>query len=395
MLKMPFTSWRHGAIASLIATLALVGCGGGGGSAATGTLSISMTDAPACGYDHVNVTVQKVRVNASASANDSDAGWSDIVLNPAQRIDLLTLSNGVLTALGQTALPAGHYSQLRLVLAPNDSIHPLANSVTPSGGAEVPLTVPSGVQTGIKLNADITIAANQLADFVLDFNACKSVVLAGASGNYLLKPVIAVTPNYASGVQGYVDPSLANGNTWVTLQQGGVVVKATAPDTSGHFVLQPVAPGSYDFVITAPNRSSTVITGVPVTSGTVTALSTTGSPLVPSVAAMGTVSGTVTPPASSTSVDATVMAAQHLANGDTVDMADVDANTVTGAYALSLPASAPTVAAYVAAPTPYTFVADAVAGTQYAVSATSGTTVKSGGTVTVTPSGVFNVNFSF
>lgn len=395
MRKMTFLSWRGGAVASLLAALALAGCGGGGGSAGTGTLSISMTDAPACGYDQVNVTVQKVRVNASASANDNDAGWTDIVLNPARRIDLLTLSNGVLTSLGQTPLPSGHYSQLRLVLAPNDSSHPLANSVIPSGASEVPLTVPSGVQSGIKLNADITIAANQVADFVLDFNACKSVVVAGASGNYLLKPVIAVTPNYASGVQGYVDTSVANGSTWVTLQQGGVVIKATAPDTSGHFVLQPVAPGTYDFVITAPNRASTVITGVPVTSGTVIGLSTQGSPLVPTVATMGTVSGTVTPPASSTSVDASVMATQRLANGDTVDMADVGANTVTGAYTLSLPASAPRVAAYVAAPNPYTFAADVVAGTLYSLSATSGATVKSGGTVTVTSGGTFTTNFTF
>ena len=82
---------------------------GGGGSSISdnGTLRLALTDAPACGYDHVYVTVQKVRVHKSASAGDNDAGWSEVVLNPAQRIDLLSLTNGVLADLGQTPLPAG------------------------------------------------------------------------------------------------------------------------------------------------------------------------------------------------------------------------------------------------------------------------------------------------
>lgn len=398
MWKVPTPSWRHGAVVSLLVVLALAGCGGGGGggAASNGTLNLSLTDAPACGYDHVNVTVQKVRVNASASATDSDTGWTDIVLNPAQRFDLLALSNGVLANLGQTPLAAGHYTQLRLVLAPNDSSHPLANSVQPTGGSEVPLTVPSGQQSGIKLNADITIAANQMADFVLDFNACKSVVVAGASGNYLLKPVITVTPSYVAGVQGYVDTSVANGNTLVTLQQGGVVVKATSPDvTSGRFLLKPVAPGNYDLVITSPNSASTVITGVPVASGAVTGLNAQASPLVPVSAPMGTAAGVLSTIPPSTSIDASVAATQKLANGDTVDIADTSVNSVTGAYSLSLPAAAPMVAPYVVAPTPYAFTADAVAGTHYSLWATMGTTVKSAGPITITSGGTVTTNFAF
>ena len=49
------------------------------------------------------------------------------------------MTNGVLAELGQTALPAGKYTQLRLVLAANDGSHPLANSVVPTGSAETAL----------------------------------------------------------------------------------------------------------------------------------------------------------------------------------------------------------------------------------------------------------------
>lgn len=190
----------------------LVACGGGGGSGMdssssssssgsvnsdsdTGTLRLALTDAPACGFDTVNVTIQKVRVHQSGSANDTDNGWSEIVLSPVKRVNLLNLTNGVLEELGQTSLPAGKYTQLRLVLADNDSAYPLANSVLPTGGgSEVALQTPSGEQSGVKTDIDIDIEAGKTADFVLDFNACKSVVVAGGSGQYLLKPVLTVNP---------------------------------------------------------------------------------------------------------------------------------------------------------------------------------------------------------
>src|SRR5687768_18462434 len=96
------------AAAMVAATLLAAGCGGGGIGGTgqqSGTMRASITDAPSC-YEAVNVTVQKVRVHQSAGAGDGDAGWSEIVLSPAKRIELVPLTNGVLEALGQTSLPA-------------------------------------------------------------------------------------------------------------------------------------------------------------------------------------------------------------------------------------------------------------------------------------------------
>ena len=116
---------------TLAAAVLLAACGGGGSDApgtGTGTLRLSLTDAPACGYDQVFVTVEKVRVHQSSSAADNDSGWSEVVLATPQRVDLLTLNNGTLMPLGQTELPAGSYTQMRLVLAPNTPATPLANA---------------------------------------------------------------------------------------------------------------------------------------------------------------------------------------------------------------------------------------------------------------------------
>lgn len=192
----------------ILAFASITACGGGSsggvdssgsgsstvnGDSDTGTLRLALTDAPACGFDTVFVTIQKVRVHKSSDANDIDGGWSEIVLNPAKKVDLLSLTNGKLEELGQTVLPAGKYTQLRLVLAENNGA-PFANSAKPTGESEVALQTPSGQQSGLKTNIDITVAANTTSDFVIDFDACKSIVAAGGSGKYLLKPVLSMTP---------------------------------------------------------------------------------------------------------------------------------------------------------------------------------------------------------
>ena len=181
-MKQLFSSTPLKAVLGATALAALAACGGGDDASGQGTLRLAMTDAPACGFDAVNITVERVRVHQSSTAAPDATGWSELVLDRPQRLNLLDLTNGVLAELGQWPLDAGRYQQLRLVLAANGGNTPLANSALPSGGTEVALKTPSGQQSGVKMNAGIEIAANQMADFVIDFDACKSVVTAGASG---------------------------------------------------------------------------------------------------------------------------------------------------------------------------------------------------------------------
>lgn len=347
--------------AALLAGLAACGGGGGDGAASgSGTLRLALTDAPSCGYDAVYVTIEKVRVHQSSNAGDNDGGWSEIVLNPARRVDLLGLTNGVLMELGQTPLPTGKYTQMRLVLADTSNGQSLANAVVPTGGAEVALKTPSGQQSGVKTNINIDIAENKMADFVLDFDACKSVVRAGASGQYLLKPVVTVIPRFISGVQGQMDAAMAGAQ--VSLQLNGMVVKATVPDATGRFLLQPVEPGNYTLVMTAPGRATAVVTGVPVAAETVTPLGSAASPFSLPVSATAGVSGAA--PA-----DTLVRALQPLTAGMSVEVGGQFVNATTGAYAFTLPVAAPLVAAYVPAPAPLVFSADAAAAGKYALRA--------------------------
>ncbi|MDP2239167.1 MAG: DUF4382 domain-containing protein [Burkholderiales bacterium] len=336
-------------MASLFALL-LAGCGGGGGGAVTGsgTLGVSLTDAPACGFDAVNVTVTKVRVHQSSSATDTEAGWTDITLNPARKINLLSLNNGALEALGETPLAAGHYTQLRLVLDPNTPPG-LANSVVLSGTtAEIALVTPSAVQSGIKLVNQFDVAAGQRVDLLLDFDACKSVVTRG-NGTYALKPVIKVIPFVLNGINGFVDLALLSSTVMVTAQQNGAIVQSTAPNAqTGGFFLARLAPGNYDVVFTANGRATAVIATVPVASTTsIVNLSNSVTPITLPVSATRIVSGTTTLNPTSLTEVAYVAAKQTFGTAPVVTVKFVAADdSASGAYSLTLPIGEPMLGLY-------------------------------------------------
>ena len=127
---------------------------------------------------------------------------------PARPTDLLDLVNGVREELGIVDLDDGPYTQMRLIIGdqPDGGInvlsrsHPFANYVITEPDLEYhALKVPSGPQTGIKIVHGFEISADQTTELTLDFDAARSVVKAGSSGNWLLKPTVKVLdlPEYA------------------------------------------------------------------------------------------------------------------------------------------------------------------------------------------------------
>ncbi|CAB5085291.1 putative lipoprotein [Burkholderia cenocepacia] len=378
------------ALCAAFVPFVLAGCGGGddGGGTQTGTLHVAMTDAPSCGFDHVYVTVSQVRVNANANAADNDGGWSTVSLATPQKIDLLSLTNGVLAYLGQTALPAGQYQQVRLVLAQNQG-NTLANSVVPSGGTEQALATPSATQSGYKIIQPFTVQPNTLVDLVLDFNACKSIVQRG-NGSYALKPVVTAIPTVVSGaISGYV--AAAEAGATVYAEQGGKVVRGTVADSSGKFVLSPLiqssTQGNYDVVIVQNNFASGIVRSVPVVVNTTTAVSASNAPITLPASTMSTVGGMVT-----ASANAFVRALQTI-DANAYEITSINANMDTGAYSLSVPAAAPIVGTY-SGSLPVALAAAPAAAGQYTIEADAASGATQSANVNATTS-QSNVNFSF
>lgn len=371
----PSTAQRLLLLSSAVATATLVACGGGGGNASTGTLQLAMTDSPGCGYDHVYVTVNKIRVHQSATADDSTSGWQEVIVPTPQKIDLLGLTNGVLQELGSLPMPAGRYEQVRLVL----SNATLANSLVLSGTSnEIALSTPSGQQSGYKLQAHFDVAANQVADMVLDFDACKSIVRAGNSGRFNLKPVVAVTKRLTTQIEGYVDPAIAS-SVVVSTRDPDNQLRATVPDSStGKFVIAYLPENThYTVVVSGTGRTTTAITGVPVstTIGS-TRLNTSASPIAPQVSPTAGVTGLVSDASNAALTEASVNAQQTLSTLQTLDVAWGNVDPGNASYTLTLPLTAPQKASYVARDGPLNFSADSVAPNRYQVfgSATGYTT---------------------
>lgn len=353
----------------LTAFLAVVipGCDGGSSDSQRGTLAVALTDAPACGFDAVNVTVSKVRIHQSSNATENEAGWEEIILDPARKINLLGLTNGVLIELGETPLAAGHYTQLRLVLAGNNGSTP-ANSVIPTGtSSELELKTPSAMQSGLKLIHEFDVNAEERVDLLLDFNACQSVVKRG-NGDYLLKPVIRVIPFTANGIEGFVSPPA---NVTISAQQNGSVIRSTVANPStGKFFISHLLPNTYDVVITAAGHATSVVTDVPIASITsTTVLSTFATPISLATSATHSISGTITltPPIPSTTTVADITAKQDVTATTTVTVKSQTFDLLSNTYSLPLPSAAPWLGSYGDGTLPMTLTEQTPAAGEYSI----------------------------
>ena len=301
-----------GTLAVLMAfALALIGCsssGSGMSDGGTGTVHVSITDPPSCkfpngDFQHVFVTIRSVQAHTSATADDNSPGWQELApqLNTEpMQIDLLSAGQTacLLVTLGSnTALPAGTYQQIRLLLVPNDGSGgpvPSTNECGNQGfncailqdGSIHELQLSSQANTGLKIppgqveGGPITVKAGQDVDLNIDFNACASIIQQG-NGKFRLKPVLKaeqVSTN-STGISGQVVDSvtmqpIAGGTVLVALEQQDashtdVIFEESAADSTGNFNFCPLPTGAtFDVVVVAINGAAvaynaTVAVGVP------------------------------------------------------------------------------------------------------------------------------------
>lgn len=163
------------------------------------------------------------------------------------------------------------------------------------------------------------------------------------------------------------------GFTSVSLQQNGVVIKATAPNSDtvnsikfGKFML-PAAPGNYTLVMTAPGRTTAVVTNVVVAPELITTVNNSATALNPTVSASATVSGSATP--SVETLVPLVRVLQPLSAGPTIEVAGRYVEIGTGNYSFPLVVNAPLVAPYVALPGALVFTPNTAAAGNYTLNA--------------------------
>jgi len=134
--------------------------------------------------------------------------------------------------------------------------HPFANYIIDKENSCYELKVPSGYNTGIKLVHAFEVTAGLTTELVLDFDADQSVVRAGTSGNWLLKPTIKVIDTIENAiVDGVVtdDESSPLSGVLISAQvydpdTGRITVHtSTLTDEYGEYLMY-LEPGEYSIV---------------------------------------------------------------------------------------------------------------------------------------------------
>ena len=187
--------------------------GGGGGSASTGTLSLSITDAPVDTADEVVVEFDGVELQHS----DGERMMFDFTERCTMdsmscQIDLLALNDGTSAfLLEDEEVRSGKYSWARLYVNAELGVR---DSYIVIDGREYEMIIPSGAESGLKLNRGFVVPAGGEAHFTIDFDLRKSVnnpegLTYMDSDVYKLRPTLRIVDNTEVGVlMGMVDPLL-------------------------------------------------------------------------------------------------------------------------------------------------------------------------------------------
>ena len=220
--------------------------------AGAGQTRVVLTDDPG-DFDAVNLSVVEI---AAHHTGGSDAhGW-EIISTDAIQLDLMSLQNGVFLTLADALLPAGSYDMLRLKLG--------EGSTFMAGGVTSPLTVPGGLQSGLKIMGPFTVSQGRSLEMQIDFDAQRSIRL--ENGTYVLQPVLRLLPSTSAGaISGTVQP--ASRGIQVEVLQGDEVVATARTRADGFFAAHVLPAGTYVVRITLPNGNVKILQDVTVTGG--------------------------------------------------------------------------------------------------------------------------------
>ena len=167
-------------------------CGDSPTSSDFGTLKISLTDAPA-DFEEVNITFSDIRVRIGNE-------WITVRGEPIIA-NLLEWNNGKSIVLGTADVPAGNYTQIRLIIE---------DAEVKVDGQIHKLFVPSGAKTGLKLGYEFTVNAGFTSELIIDFDATRSVVVTGPPDDpneFILKPTLRVI---SSAITGSISGTVTN-----------------------------------------------------------------------------------------------------------------------------------------------------------------------------------------
>jgi hypothetical protein len=161
----------------------------------------------------------------------------DVTFAPPKSIDLLNESGMASAVLFSQPIPAGHYGQIRLMVAADGN--PSNSYIKLTDGTMHGLMVPSGSETGLKLVSGFTVPSSGVVDYSIDFDLRQAITCPpGQAPACILKPAERLVDNTTVGnIQGQVSATL---------------VAATAGCTPGVYLYSGTVTAPEDMNSTAP-----------------------------------------------------------------------------------------------------------------------------------------------
>jgi len=218
----------------------------------TSRVQLKLVDSPG-DYEEVNVEIVDVLYNNS----EDEGGWTSITPDDFVPVivDLTELIAGNDLLLTDVIIPSGMLKQIRLVLGDNNTLL-LEGETDP-----IHLDTPSAQQSGLKLKLNTELEPGYSYTFILDWNVERSIVKAGNSGKYILKPVIRVNAEVNSGsIKGKVVGEPIGGDGTIgtiplkdaqvsVYTMGDIYITETSTDENGNFIIRGLDAGDYKIEI--------------------------------------------------------------------------------------------------------------------------------------------------
>ena len=261
-------------VCALIA-LGAIACGDSTGTG-DATLTVALTDAPNDYLQSVMVTIGEIEIISASGAPTS----MPVAAGP---YDLLTLQNGATASLASLIVEPGTYLQLRMVITSVDVTLKTGYSFA-DGAQSMGVIIPSGAQTGIKINLDGADGDAQSAGveirpgetvLVIDFDVSQNFVLlgnpetGGVVNGILFTPLLRATVlDVAGSIAGMVSVPTGVDPSGITVMaeqtDSGLMEALQTPtataltDASGNYQIMFLAPGTYDVKVEGQATSVSV-----------------------------------------------------------------------------------------------------------------------------------------